>query len=104
MTRTNIGAPPPAFTNGIDARLGQLISSSDALALLDALQAADRDVDCVEGFHMLADGRRQADLGLIFETSHLRQCSNYERCQFVRIFVANRSASDIFWEVEAPRA
>jgi hypothetical protein len=89
----------------IDAQRGRLISSEEALALLDSLSAAGRDVYGVEGFRLLPDEQRQADLDLIFDVSaNMKHCTHAEHCAFVRIFVANRAGPDIHWEVDFPQS
>ena len=85
------------------ASIGKLLRFADAMALLDDIAAANRDVYGADGFRTHPDGEREASLDLVLDVSGaMDRGSAGERIEKVRTFLIEHQASDIAWEIWAP--
>ena len=79
--------------------LDDLLPAKTAVDVLESLDPEQTDLYRVDGFLRHADGQFESRLDLIVDFGHMQQFTCAERMQIARLFITNRAADEIFFEL-----
>ena len=80
-------------------KLYSVVSSADALEIIDSIDRRKYVIFGVEGMYLLSNGDLRGNLDLIFNVGNMLNISPEEKWLFVRTFVRNRMSDDTVFEV-----